>query len=300
MRLPSAYQDNVFSLVRLMKTVVFLSPFCKKTHVAFSTESTYFHSDYIASVSCSFNGKEKDYESGFHYYGARYYWSEVLTGWLSVDPMADKYSSISPYAYCAWNPIKLVDPDGRDTLNFAMSKFLRTQPDITNALIINSHGKTNPPLIKNNNFDYDDDFPIMSSHYSSTVATYISNTNVYQENNNNNNVTPVFLISCQTGESSVPYMSFADGLDLNLSNALIIAPVGDVHARNGLMWLYPTQGENYGCYWRVVYNGQDIGRIENFEAFNIPALLSSTKKTVDTYNTIHPENQIQLPELILQ
>lgn len=61
-----------------------------------------------------FNGKEKDYESGFHYYGARYYWSEVLTGWLSVDPMADKYPSISPYAYCLWNPVKFVDPDGME------------------------------------------------------------------------------------------------------------------------------------------------------------------------------------------
>ncbi len=28
--------------------------------------------------------------------------------------MADKYPSISPYAYCAWNPLKLVDPDGKD------------------------------------------------------------------------------------------------------------------------------------------------------------------------------------------
>ena len=37
-----------------------------------------------------------------------------MTGWLSVDPMADKYPNISPYAYCAWNPVKLVDPDGRD------------------------------------------------------------------------------------------------------------------------------------------------------------------------------------------
>ncbi len=26
--------------------------------------------------------------------------------------MADKYPSISPYAYCAWNPVKLTDPDG--------------------------------------------------------------------------------------------------------------------------------------------------------------------------------------------
>lgn len=63
----------------------------------------------------SFNGKERDPESGFHYYGARYYWSETLTGWLSVDPLADKYPNISPYAYCAWNPVKLVDPDGKDT-----------------------------------------------------------------------------------------------------------------------------------------------------------------------------------------
>lgn len=30
----------------------------------------------------TYNGKEKDYESGFHYYGARYYWSEVQTDYL--------------------------------------------------------------------------------------------------------------------------------------------------------------------------------------------------------------------------
>lgn len=60
------------------------------------------------------NGKEKDYESGFHYYGARYMDHELMTMWLSVDPMADKYPSISPYAYCAWNPVKLVDPDGKE------------------------------------------------------------------------------------------------------------------------------------------------------------------------------------------
>ena len=68
------------------------------------------------------NGKEKDYESGFHYYGARYYWSELLTGWLSIDPMMDKYPNISPYAYCAWNPLKLMDPDGRDTINVNIDK----------------------------------------------------------------------------------------------------------------------------------------------------------------------------------
>ena len=44
----------------------------------------------------------------------RYMDYELMTMWLSVDPMADKYPGISPYAYCAWNPVKLVDPDGRE------------------------------------------------------------------------------------------------------------------------------------------------------------------------------------------
>ena len=53
-------------------------------------------------------------ETGYGYFGARYMDHELMTMWLSVDPMADKYPSISPYSYCAWNPMKLVDPDGRE------------------------------------------------------------------------------------------------------------------------------------------------------------------------------------------
>ena len=53
-------------------------------------------------------------ETGFSYFGARYYDSDLSGLFLSVDPMADKYPSISPYAYCAWNPVKLVDPNGED------------------------------------------------------------------------------------------------------------------------------------------------------------------------------------------
>ena len=50
----------------------------------------------------------------FYYFGARYY-DPTLSGlFLSVDPMGDKYPNVSPYAYCAWNPVKLVDPDGRE------------------------------------------------------------------------------------------------------------------------------------------------------------------------------------------
>jgi RHS repeat-associated protein len=60
-------------------------------------------------------GKERDEETGLYYYGARYY-----AGWLcrfvSVDPAAEKYVSLTPYHYCANNPINAIDPDGQKVL----------------------------------------------------------------------------------------------------------------------------------------------------------------------------------------
>lgn len=29
-----------------------------------------------------------------------------------MDPLADKYPNLSPYTYCADNPVRLVDPNG--------------------------------------------------------------------------------------------------------------------------------------------------------------------------------------------
>ena len=60
----------------------------------------------------AFSSKERDVETGLSYFGARYYSSD-LSIWLSVDPMSDKYPSLSPYVYCADNPVKLVDPNGK-------------------------------------------------------------------------------------------------------------------------------------------------------------------------------------------
>ena len=62
-----------------------------------------------------YNGKELDRKGGLDWYdyGARQY-NATIGRWHAVDPMSEKYYSISPYVYCANNPVKYVDPDGRD------------------------------------------------------------------------------------------------------------------------------------------------------------------------------------------
>jgi RHS repeat-associated protein len=54
-----------------------------------------------------------DVESQYDYFGARYYDARVGR-WLSVDPMALKYCSWSPYHYAANNPVHVIDPNGLD------------------------------------------------------------------------------------------------------------------------------------------------------------------------------------------
>ena len=73
-----------------------------------------------SSFSHTFSAKERDSETGFSYFGSRYYSSD-LSIWLSVDPMSDKYPSLSPYVYCADNPVKLVDPNGEEYEVFIIS-----------------------------------------------------------------------------------------------------------------------------------------------------------------------------------
>ena len=68
---------------------------------------------YLYDERYKFTGKERDAETGYDYFGARFYSSQLLH-WISVDPLADKYPWITPYAYCEWNPVKFIDPDGRD------------------------------------------------------------------------------------------------------------------------------------------------------------------------------------------
>lgn len=58
-----------------------------------------------------FTGKERDEESFYDYFGARYYDGRVGR-WGSLDPLMEKHADYSPYNYVLDNPQVLIDPKG--------------------------------------------------------------------------------------------------------------------------------------------------------------------------------------------
>jgi RHS repeat-associated protein len=59
----------------------------------------------------TFSAKERDLETGYSYFGARYYDADISV-WLSVDPMAHQYPYQTGYCYVGLRPIMVVDPNG--------------------------------------------------------------------------------------------------------------------------------------------------------------------------------------------
>ncbi|MDR2409487.1 MAG: hypothetical protein LBE13_15440 [Bacteroidales bacterium] len=91
------------------------------------------HTDLMANTNrYTFSGKEKQTvrDLGFLDFGARMLETEIGR-WFVIDPLAEKYYSVSPYNYCLNNPLKFIDPDGKQistAVRFLRNplKFLRT------------------------------------------------------------------------------------------------------------------------------------------------------------------------------
>ena len=208
-----------------------------------------------------FTGKERDAETGYDYFGARYYASGNLS-WLSVDPLADKYPQISPYAYCNWNPVKNIDPDGRELISsFNLNPNIRINPDYKRNSHIDNYAK---------NY-YDNNSPVIHffAHGTPNRIRLKDGTaiNTPQKMYNYlNEQSQEFKASCSTGKPSVLVLhscstgsgenSFAQQLSADelFSNTLVIAPssVLEVGSKETI--------SNAGS-WIAFYNGKQVGTI---------------------------------------
>ena len=124
-----------------------------------------------------YNGKELDLMHGLNTYdyGARQYFS-ILGRWDRMDPLCEKYYSLSPYNYCNNNPVKFIDPDGKTihiqyidnngkyqvfsfsgfhgepSISIPKNKFVS---DFMQAYLYNAHGQMNNLIMAATNSKYD-------------------------------------------------------------------------------------------------------------------------------------------------
>lgn len=70
-----------------------------------------------------YTGKEYDQKHGLNLYDyeARFY-DPALCRFMAIDPMAEKYYSISPYAYCVNNPVRFTDSTGMVLDDYGLDK----------------------------------------------------------------------------------------------------------------------------------------------------------------------------------
>ena len=131
--------------------------------------------NFFDGVRYTFSAKERDSETGLSYFGSRYYSSD-LSIWLSVDPMSDKYPSLSPYTYCANNPVRLVDPNGEEVV-ILLGEFMK-ESDRQNALNDLRNAAPNLKLeLKGNNLIVGDG-GAAKTKYEKQLANAISSTEV--------------------------------------------------------------------------------------------------------------------------
>ena len=219
-----------------------------------------------------FTGKERDSESGYDYFGARHY-SSTFPMWLTVDPLSDSYPDISPYAYCSWNPVKYVDPDGKEKHNMMdpYSKDINQMilyeagqklVDKSNHIFFISHGSNNEM------YPYAE-MPMRAENF----VSYLSeNSNLWKTSADKSSVI-IVLIACETAKGQNP---IAKQISELLPETPIIAPTEEVkagifegnpqifgvakkEAENLLEMLNPT----YSGGWNAYKGGEIIGNSKN-------------------------------------
>ena len=232
-----------------------------------------------------FTGKERDAETGYDYFGARYYFS-LLGIWMSPDPLLNEYPHISSYAYVENNPIKYIDPNGKEKYNFLnpngkdYNLFWASENYVDNipSIHIWAHGSNQSIKL----YDFDTGQETLATDALMVVdflnEKVFSNSNAWKKHTQEGTQAVIVLHACETGQGD---NSIAQSISELLPNTMVIAPNENVAVS--------TKGENskeIGSYktkqdssgktvsngvgaWRMFRNGKEIGSFAGTSAPNI-------------------------------
>jgi RHS repeat-associated protein len=86
-----------------------------------------------------YTGKELDMQHGLMQYDfeARQY-DPTVRRFITMDPLAEKYPHISPYAFCSNNPVNRIDPTGTEDYYFTNGTYLGRLGDNDDIRVINA------------------------------------------------------------------------------------------------------------------------------------------------------------------
>ena len=221
-----------------------------------------------------FTGYEKDQETGLHYAEARYYDSR-LSIFNSTDPMWYKYPHLSPYAYCADNPVLFIDPDGREKVkslnpnkksNSYIDKAAENYPKNAPVIHLWAHGNSQRIQVYDNHNGKDDD--IMTKE--SFVEFMRKNSEVWRNNHSEgkNDFTIVVLHSCYTGKESDKQSSIARKIS-EIPNTMVVAPNESVIFGKDIEYGPYTLKDNRELdtpkQWIMYYNGEKVNSFSGKE-----------------------------------